>query len=213
MTKILKFIFFLVIVRLLVLMIIGLRIAHKERLPKTGPAIIVANHNSHLDTLVLMTLFPLKALNQLCPVAAEDYFFRTPFLAWFSQYIIGAIPLKRTIEHEKCHPLKRCFDALENDKILIIYPEGSRGDPELLTQFKSGVTSLVKHYPTVPVYPIFLHGLGKSLPKGEVLLVPFFCDVLIGHPLYWQGNKTEFMETLKQAMEVLASEGNFPLWE
>ena len=54
MNRVLKILFFL-FVRVGVWLILGLRIQHKERLPPAGPAILVANHNSHLDTLVLMS--------------------------------------------------------------------------------------------------------------------------------------------------------------
>jgi 1-acyl-sn-glycerol-3-phosphate acyltransferase len=91
----LQLLFFLTIVRLVVLIIIGLRIVNKERLPKSGPAIVVANHNSHLDTVVIMTLFPIRLLNKLRPVAAEDYFFRDRFLRWFSLNLMNIIPLQR----------------------------------------------------------------------------------------------------------------------
>lgn len=213
MKKLLRFLFFFIIVRFIAYIVLGLRISNKERLPKKGPAIIVANHNSHLDTFILMTLFPCKTVEQIRPVAAEDYFLRNPFLAWFALNIVGIIPLRRQNLTSGKDPLKDCSQALENGEILIIYPEGSRGNPESLSDFKCGIAHLAKRHPDVPIYPVFLHGLGKALPKGESLLVPFFCDVLIGEPIYWTGHKKGFMDLLNRCMQNLISQENFLAWE
>jgi 1-acyl-sn-glycerol-3-phosphate acyltransferase len=205
--------FFLIVIKPIVTIAIGLRIVHKERLPKSGPAIVVANHNSHLDTMVIMTLFPLYLLSKLRPVAAEDYFFQNIFLRWFSLDIINIIPLPRQQKIFHTNLFNECDRALQNGEILIIYPEGSRGEPERLSQFKSGIAYLAKSHPEVPVYPIFIHGLGKSLPKGEALFVPFFCDVFIGDSIRWNGSKSSFMELLKLSIQNLSAEGIFPEWE
>ena len=132
MIKIIRFLFFLIVVRLIVLMVLGLRIRHKERLPQTAPAIIVANHNSHLDTFVIMTLLPLKLLNKIRPVAAEDYFSQNRILAWFSREIMQIIPLKRTVTSFKKDPLLDCYQALEkkgNIDYLSRRFEGNAGNP------------------------------------------------------------------------------------
>jgi hypothetical protein len=42
-----------------------------------------------------------------------------------------------------------------------------------------------------------MHGLGRALPKGEALFVPFNCDVIIGKALKPEGSSTEFMETIR----------------
>jgi 1-acyl-sn-glycerol-3-phosphate acyltransferase len=186
---------------------------HKERLPKSGAAIVIANHNSHLDTMVIMTLFPLYLLSKLRPVAAEDYFFQNIFLRWFSLDIINIIPLPRQQKTFHANLFCECDQALKKGEILIIYPEGSRGEPERLSQFKSGIAHLARSHPEVLIYPIFMHGLGKILPKGEALFVPFFCDVFIGEPIQWNGSKSGFMELLKLSIQNLSSEGIFPEWE
>ncbi len=213
MTRILQLLFFLLLVRPLLLLVLGLNVRHRDRLPAQGPAILVANHNSHLDTLALMSLYPLGMLHRLRPVAAMDYFMRSPWLAWFATRIIGIIPLCRQVKAGQTDPLAESVAALDRGEILILFPEGSRGEPERLGEFKSGIAHLAKRVPQVPVVPIYLHGLGMALPKGEALLVPFFCDVFIGGALHWQGDKAGFMGQLKAAMNALAEAGGFPKWE
>jgi 1-acyl-sn-glycerol-3-phosphate acyltransferase len=212
MTDVLRYLFFLLVVRPLVLVILGLNLRRGARLPKCGPAILVANHNSHLDTFVLMTLFPQRRLGDLRPVAAADYFLKDRRLAWFATRIVGIIPLERQAAAGGGDPLAGCDAALAEGRILILYPEGSRGEAERLADFKTGIAHLARRHPEVPVVPVFLHGLGKALPKGETLLVPFFCDVFIGEALSWTGARETFMASLDDAMRALAAEGHFPPW-
>jgi 1-acyl-sn-glycerol-3-phosphate acyltransferase len=212
MSELTRLIFFTLVVRPLLLVVLGLNVRRHEQLPKKGPAVVVANHNSHLDVLVLMTLFPLRLLPKLRPVAARDYFLRNRFLAWFSLKIIGIIPIERRLKGQHEDALSGIAQAIERGEIVIVFPEGSRGDPERLGEFKSGVAHLARRYPSVQFYPVFLHGLGKALPRGEALLVPFFCDVFVGEAMAWTGNKAEFMEELTCRMTGLAEEGRFPAW-
>ena len=77
------------------MIVLGLNIRNKESLPLTGPAIVAPNHNSHLDTLTLLSLWPLRSLYNVRPVAAADYFLSNPILAWLSLNIIRIIPIDR----------------------------------------------------------------------------------------------------------------------
>lgn len=234
--------FFWLVVRPVVLVVLGLNVRHRERLPRQGPAILAANHNSHLDTLVLMTLLPARLLPKVRPVAAADYFLANRAIAWFSLHVLGILPVERRgarraagaeagsgatageaaaaggTDPPTADPLADSRAALDRGEIVLLFPEGSRGDPERLTDFKSGIARLALSRPGVPVVPVFLHGLGKALPKGSVLPVPFFCDVFIGEPLAggdgrWAGEPKRFLAALGEAMQGLAAEGRFAAWQ
>ena len=209
----LRALFFLLLVRPLVLLALGVNARHRMRLPAEGSASIAANHNSHLDPLVLMTVVPQAMLPRLRPVAAADYFLRNRLFAWFAREIIGILPLSRCVKPGDPDPLAACDAALAEGDILIMFPEGTRGEPERVGAFKSGIAHLARRHPEVPVVPVFLHGLGKALPRGAFLLVPFFVDVFIGEPLRWSGDKQVFMAGLDRRIQALAAEGSFPPWE
>lgn len=208
----LQAIFFLLIVRPFLALVIGANLRHAERLPARGPAILVANHNSHLDTLLLMNLYPVSRLHRLRPVAAADYFMRNRTIAWFALHIMHILPLARRPQ-PGCDPLADIETALTNGDILILFPEGSRGAPEKRSALKSGIAHLMERQPGTPVVPIYLHGLGKALPKGEWLPIPFFADVFIGESLHWQGKRATTMQALEEAFESLEHEGHFLNWE
>lgn len=210
--KIIRFVFFAVLVRFIVLIIIGLNVRRKQLLPQSGPAIIVANHNSHLDTMVLMSLFPLRLISKLRPVAAADYFTKNKFLNFFSKRIIGIIPVSRSGEDRD--PLVPIEDALADDSIIIFFPEGTRGEPGLLQKFKSGIARLAKRQPQVPVYPIFLHGLGRAMPKGTALLVPFFCDVWVDEKMHYaHEDYRAYLVELDGRFQALADNIQIPAWD
>ncbi|GAA0773385.1 1-acyl-sn-glycerol-3-phosphate acyltransferase [Roseibium denhamense] len=204
---------FYVFVKTGVLFLLGLNVRRKELLPAKGPAIIVANHNSHLDTMVLMALMPLSKLKDIKPVAAADYFFSSPLKAWISEHVLGIIPVERQRKDKTADPLEGCYDALGEGKVLILFPEGSRGQPEEMTDLKKGVSFLAERFPEAPVVPVFTHGLGKALPKGSFLLVPFFCDIFVGEPVTWEGDRTQFMSRLKDSFNTLSTEKIFAPWE
>ena len=209
----LRIIFFTLIIRPIILIVLGLNIRYRDRLSPDGPAIIVANHNSHLDTLTLMSLWPLARVFQVRPVAAADYFLTNAKLAWFSLNIMHIIPIDRNRKDKESDPLAEPSDMLAQKQIVLLFPEGSRGEPERLSRFKSGVARLLERHPETPLIPVFMHGLGKALPRGDFLLVPFFVDVVIGEPIYWRGSVNETMGAYERAMHDLAQQVEMPAWE
>lgn len=213
MNKLLRFLFYGIAVRLGVLLFLGLNVRHRERLPVRGPAILAANHNSHLDTLVLMTLLPLRLLPHIRPAAAMDYFMRNRVLAWFALNIVGIIPVSRKPDRRTPDPLAECEAALARGDILVFFPEGTRGEAERRSQMKSGIAHLVRRRPDTPTVPLYLHGLGKALPKGEALITPFICDAFVGEAIYWNGDREDYMKRLNEAMDGLEREGAFAEWD
>ena len=144
---------------------LGLRIRHRERLPTRGPAIIVANHNSHMDVFALISR-----------------------------------------KGGETNPLAQCEQALRDGKILILFPEGTRGEPGKLSPLKSGLWHLSQRVPEVPIIPIWLRGTESVMAKGNRIPLPLFIDVNIGSRLYFHGDKHLFMDGLRQQLLLLAQQ-------
>jgi len=132
-------------------------------LPATGPAIVVANHNSHLDTAALLAAFPTDSFDRVRPAAAADYFLATRWLRWLSLRIIGVVPVARG---GGLNALDGCLEALDRDDILLVFPEGTRGVPGRMEHFRAGVAMLSRLRPAVPVYPVHISGTAEAFPKG-----------------------------------------------
>ncbi len=196
MNKFLKIIFFAIFIKPLVFLGLGLNIRGRNNLPLKGPAIIAATHNSHLDTMVLMSMYPLSTISRVRPVAAADYFLANRFIAWLSLNIIGIIPLDRSGKTKGADLFKDCHKALDDGHILLIFPEGSRGKPEEMSRLKKGVYYLIKDREDTRVTPVVLHGLGKALPRGEALFVPFNCDVIIDEALDECNSSTDLLDKI-----------------
>jgi 1-acyl-sn-glycerol-3-phosphate acyltransferase len=195
----------MLVVRPLARLLFGLDTIGRDKLPADGPAIVAANHNSHVDTIILLCLFPSKLLPKLRPVAAADYFDKGGFGSWFSRHVIGIIPIKRgASRHEDV--LATAKEALARGEILVVFPEGSRGEPEEMARFKTGVARLAEHCPEAAVTPVYLQGAGRSLPKNARLLVPFNCTAVVGDPLRWTGSHHGFVEELRARIEALKAE-------
>ena len=62
---------------------------------------------------------------------------------------------------------------------------------------------VVEGFPVVLVLPVFMVGKRYWLPRGEWLPVPFFCDVFVGPPLHWNGERKFFMDGLQDSLRAL----------
>jgi len=181
----------------------GADVIGAEHLPRNGPAIIAANHNSHFDTLLLLAMFPARLIGRLRPVAAADYFLRGPMIGWFSRNLIGIVPIVRGSGGRE-DVLAPAREALAAGDIVIIFPEGTRGAAtDELGPMKAGVARLAAAFPGAPVIPVWIEGAGRVLPKGAIFPAPMNCTVLVGEASRWCGDRDRFLETLRASLETL----------
>jgi 1-acyl-sn-glycerol-3-phosphate acyltransferase len=190
----------------LFLKLIGVRTAPKNYLKSSAQYIIVANHNSHIDTMALMSSIPAKDLKRTHPVAAATYFGKNSWLAVLSKLFVNTILIKRSEEGGESTALDVLDHYLSKGHSLIIFPEGSRGEPEKMQAFRKGIGVLLQRNPHIPFIPVYIQGTGKILPKGERLIVPYDAQLIFGparHTSFTQVN--EIVDEIKRAILDLKS--------
>lgn len=190
----------------LFLRLIGVRTAPKNYLKSSAQYIIVANHNSHIDTMALMSSIPTKDLKRTHPVAAATYFGKNSWLAVLSKLFVNTILIKRSEEGGESTALDVLDHYLSKGHSLIIFPEGSRGEPEKMQAFRKGIGVLLQRNPDIPFIPVYIQGTGKILPKGERLIVPYDAQLIFGparHTSFTQVN--EIVDEIKLAILDLKS--------
>ncbi|MBF0531874.1 MAG: 1-acyl-sn-glycerol-3-phosphate acyltransferase [Candidatus Omnitrophica bacterium] len=200
MRNILRVLFFIFILRPVLYIFIGLRIYGRENLPLSTPYILIANHSSHLDTAALLSLFPIHRLGKVRPVAAADYFEKNPFVSWLAHTFFNILSIERAHINRECNPIDKLKDALKQKNVLIIFPEGTRSKDGTIGPFHAGVVHLIKEHGNIPIIPVYLNNMYRALPKGELILLPFFCEVHIGQPIALEGPKDTAVKQLREAV-------------
>jgi 1-acyl-sn-glycerol-3-phosphate acyltransferase len=164
--------------------IVGVDFPVLKALREERQFILVANHNSHLDTATLLAAMPSAILHRVHPVAAADHFGKRPWQAKLTRLCVNAllIPRKRDPDDPLNDPINIMLAELDAGGSLILFPEGTRGEPETLQRFKKGVGIVLSQRPGIPYIPVFMDGLGKAMPKGDNLILPHPGRLYFGAP-------------------------------
>jgi 1-acyl-sn-glycerol-3-phosphate acyltransferase len=138
------------------------RVIGRERLYEAGPAVIVANHLSLLDILVLFRLQShFKWVSKV-----EN--FRVPLIGW-NMSLCDYIPLRRGDKQSTLAMFRRCDRALAGGSSILMFPEGTRSATGRLRAFGTGAFQIAARN-GVPVQPILIRGTAEALPKRGFVL-------------------------------------------
>ena len=150
--------------------------------PKAEQRIYFANHQSHVDLVLIWAALPEELRRITRPIAAKDYWTKTPFKQWITTAVFNAIYVDRVKTGDQ-DPLEPLIDALENGDSIILFPEGTRGNQEEPQKFKSGLYNLAQKFPQVVLVPAWINNVQRVMPKGEIVPVPILCSVTFGAPI------------------------------
>lgn len=163
-------------------MFVGVKFDSARFLLDEKQFIIVANHNSHLDTMTIMSSLPRQMIHKVKPVAAADHFGKTKLKTKLSNFFVNTllIPRKRDKENPANDPINRMLKALDEGYSLILFPEGTRGEPEVRQTLKPGIALVLTQRPHIKYVPAYMKGMGKAMPKDDSLIVPFASSIVFG---------------------------------
>ncbi|MBI5279491.1 MAG: 1-acyl-sn-glycerol-3-phosphate acyltransferase [Burkholderiales bacterium] len=150
--------------------------------PKAEQRIYFANHQSHADLVMIWAALPEELRTITRPIAAKDYWTKTPFKKWITTAVFNAVYVDRERKGDE-DPLAPLADALTRGDSIIIFPEGTRGHAEEPQPFKSGLYTLAQRFPQVVLVPAWIDNIQRVMPKGEVVPVPILCSVTFGAPI------------------------------
>jgi 1-acyl-sn-glycerol-3-phosphate acyltransferase len=138
------------------------RVVGREKIDPKETYVMVANHQSLLDILVLFRIFRhFKWVSKI-----EN--FKIPFIGW-NMRLNSYIQLKRGDRSSIAVMLRTCRENLAAGNSIMMFPEGTRSPTGRLRGFKPGAFNLAKDAKR-PLLPIVVHGTASALPKRGVIL-------------------------------------------
>ncbi|MCU4389279.1 1-acyl-sn-glycerol-3-phosphate acyltransferase [Acinetobacter courvalinii] len=171
--------------------------------PELKQRIYYANHNSHIDFILLWSSLPIHIRRQTRPIAASDYWLKDGFRRFLIQDTFSGVTIQRNRSDQQ-DPLQPVKDVLTEGYSIIFFPEGTRNlndDIELL-EFKSGLYHLSQQFPDVEVVPVWISNLKRVMPKGAFIPLPLLSTVIFGKPLVLNqfSDKQQFLKHAQQQL-------------
>lgn len=135
----------------------SLEVRGAENLEGAGPFIFVANHVSHVDTILVLTALPDRLRRRTVVAAAADSFFMSRGQAFRTVLAFNAIPVDRLKVNRRSAQL--ALELVQDGWNLLIYPEGGRTPDGRLQEFKGGAAYLAERTRS-SVVPTYIHDSG-----------------------------------------------------
>lgn len=176
--------------------------------PSAEQRIYFANHQSHLDWVLIWCALPQELRARTRPIAAKDYWTATRFKHWLTREVFHAVYVNRSrtkdgaTGEEAQDPLEPLVEALGHGDSLVIFPEGTRSFGDEPQPFKSGLYHLARQFPDVQLVPAWIDNVQRVMPKGEVVPVPILCSVTFGAPMRLEPgeDKADFLARAREAV-------------
>jgi 1-acyl-sn-glycerol-3-phosphate acyltransferase len=148
------------------------RVAGQEHLDGlTGQVVFVANHNSHMDTPVILRALPGRWRRRTAVAAAADYFYDKRRKALSASLVFGTVPIDRNSRAGVGPAQTAHLDRLIGDGgSLLVFAEGTRSRDGRVGRLRSGAALLASEH-HLPIVPIYVSGTREAMPRGHHWMV------------------------------------------
>ena len=176
-----------------------------------APAIYVANHASHIDTGLLLSVLPARVRHKTVVAAAADHFFDRRWKAHLWSLVLAAIPIERHKVNRKS--AEDTAALLRDGWNLIIYPEGGRTHDGWFQAMRGGAAYLATRTGR-PVVPVHIEGTYRIWPRGGKRLRRSPTRITFGSPIMAaEGEDARRLEArIDAVLGVLADESRSDWW-
>ncbi len=174
-----------------------------------APVIFAANHSSHLDTPLLLSVLPERFRHKVVTLGAADYFFDSRAKAIYFAFSVNAVPIERVKVSRSS--ADRAQALIEEGWNLLIFPEGGRS-PDGWGQPHRGGAAWLAARSGRPIVPVHIQGTGRLLPRGAKRLYVGRTKVTFGWPLYPDLPARQLVGRLEDAIAALADEAATDWW-
>jgi len=176
------------------------RISGREHLASLrGPVIFAPNHQSHLDTTLILSALPARYRYRIAVAMWKEYFdahfsperhtrferLGDSLIYWLVALFFNAFPIPQT-EAGARQSLRYIGDLISDNWSILFFPEGERTEMGEIHRFQSGIGLLAGRL-RLPVIPIRLRGVEKVLHRHQWWPRPGRVEIVFGAPLYLQG--------------------------
>jgi long-chain acyl-CoA synthetase len=183
-----------------------------------GPVIFASNHQSHMDTPVILAALPARWRRRVATAMAKEFFKAHFFPAqhprrqrlvksleyYLSAAFFNAFPLPQR-EAGARQTLRYAGELLSDGYSVLIFPEGKRTEHGEIAPFRPGVGMMAARL-DVPVVPVRLQGLEHVLPLGATMAKPGRVAVAFGAPLRLTGdNYPDLAHQVEEAVRNLGA--------
>ena len=175
-----------------------------EHLPKKGGAIVVSNHTSYIDAILLGSASP-RPIHFI----VLQWMYDLLLLRWF-YWGMGTIPVRAGTD---ARGLRRAVRALRDGRLVGVFPEGTRSPDGRVGEAQPG-TALLAALSGAPVVPVFIDGARDSMGVGSRFPAPAAIHVRFGSPLAYPAERgardrralADFARQVEQAIRGLGPE-------